>query len=269
MPDTGGVVVLMAIMIVLLRNSLEITMTKHLDTKNLRTIITGAGRGIGAAITEEFLKRDHPIVGIDRSWSIHQQGENIISITADISEENFWKNTFLNLLDSFQPNILINNAGIQFEASFLETTTEIFEQTWRTNVATPLFLSQAAVQFWIKHKILGTIVNLSSIHDTIPSGIPSYSSSKAALGMLTKEIALAVSSYGIRAFCVAPGSVDTPLNAKDLDTPEKLKQAKKAIPLGRLCKTSEVARLIYMLVEDCPYLTGSTIILDGGLSLKR
>jgi glucose 1-dehydrogenase len=240
-----------------------------MDNSTLKkVVITGAGSGIGLALAEEFYRHGYKIMCIDKAWSVQHRDENIVRITADVSEDVFWRNTFPNLITSFQPNILINNAGIQFECSFLETTPEIFDKTWRTNLVAPLFLSQAAVKFWIENEISGLIINLSSIHETIPSGIPSYSTSKAALGMLTKEIALAVASHGVRAFCIAPGSVDTPLNVKDLDTPEKRKIAENSIPVGRLCEASEVARLIYILAENCFYLTGTTIVLDGGLSIS-
>jgi NAD(P)-dependent dehydrogenase (short-subunit alcohol dehydrogenase family) len=234
-----------------------------------KAIVTGAAQGIGSAIVENFVDKGYQVLAIDKNWLVQPQQENIILVTADISEKNFWDKDFPDLLTSFRPNILINNAGCQFQSSFLETTPEILEKTWLTNLAAPMFLSQATVRFWIEHQIPGIIVNISSIHEIIPSNIPSYSTTKAALAMLTKEIALVAAPYGIRVLGIAPGSVDTPLNAKYLDTPEKRSKAERSIPLGRLCQPAEVAHLIYIVIENCPYLTGTTINLDGGLSLKK
>lgn len=242
---------------------------KKTKVNKLRLIVTGAGRGIGAAIVDKFSNQENSILAVDRLWTTQHSAENIALLTGDLSQETFWMEIFPKTLISFQPNILINNAGCQFQDSFLETTPKILDTTWRTNLAAPLFLSQSAIRFWIENQIPGIIINISSIHETIPFGIPSYSISKAALGMLTKELALIGATFGIRAFCVAPGSVDTPMNAQDLDTPEKRENAAAAIPLNRLCQASEVADLIYVLVKHCPYITGTTITIDGGLSLKN
>lgn len=113
-----------------------------------------------------------------------------------------------------------------------------------------------------------SIVNVTSIHTEIIRDIVHYSSSKSAIKMISKELAYQLASCNIRVNCVEPGSIDTPLLRKDLNNNELINEAAMNIPMKRHGKPDEVADLILFLISDhAKYITGESIVIDGGLSL--
>lgn len=111
-------------------------------------------------------------------------------------------------------------------------------------------------------------MNITSIHTEIIRDIVHYSSAKASMKMITKEFAYKLSSYGIRVNSIEPGSIDTPLLRRDLNSKELIEEASSQIPMKRHGLAEEVADLILFLISDkAKYITGSSIVIDGGLSL--
>jgi len=165
-------------------------------------------------------------------------------------------------------NHLVNNAGYQEDSDVLNLDLSQWQELFKVNLEACLLLSQHVAKEMIKNKIEGSIVNITSIHSQIIRGMAHYSSSKAALEMLTKELAYKLAKYNIRVNAVAPGSVDTPLLRKNLNTDWLLKQAASHVPLKRLGTPEDVANIVEFLISDkSKYITGATIIVDGGLSL--
>jgi NAD(P)-dependent dehydrogenase (short-subunit alcohol dehydrogenase family) len=165
------------------------------------------------------------------------------------------------LLEPFTTiDVLVNNAGLSTAKPFLELTQEDFDITFAVDVRASFLLAQEAARSHMPNG--GSIINITSVHEHIPRpGFAVYAAAKAALGMLSKALALELAEQNIRVNSVAPGVIATPRNeadAKELD-PE--------VPLGRPGKPEEVAALVAWLASDeAAYATGQSYILDGGMT---
>jgi NAD(P)-dependent dehydrogenase (short-subunit alcohol dehydrogenase family) len=114
----------------------------------------------------------------------------------------------------------------------------------------------------------GVILGISSVHEEIAwSGYSAYTASKAAMGMMTKTLAQEAAPHGIRVLSLAPGAIKTPINRSVWESPKMLKDLLKKIPLHRMGKPEEIARMVVVLVSDVSdYVTGRTIFVDGGMT---
>ena len=132
------------------------------------------------------------------------------------------------------------------------------------------FCAQAAAREMIKRKTAGRIVNISSVHEDLamPRNAP-YCCAKCGLRMLTRTIALELAPYHITVNNIAPGAVNTPIDADVLADPQKKEALFNEIPLHRMGEPDEVAKLALYLASDVSeYVTGSTFVIDGGLSIN-
>ena len=164
-------------------------------------------------------------------------------------------------------DVLVNNAGIEKQTPFLEVTEQDWDTIIAVNLKGPFLCTQAAAREMAKRKEHGTIINISSVHEDLPfPGYASYCASKGGLRMLCRDLALELAPYNINIVNVAPGAIATPINKGTLDDPEKLTALKREIPLGRVGTPEEVACLVaYLASDEAAYITGTTIVIDGGL----
>lgn len=165
-------------------------------------------------------------------------------------------------------DILVNNAGIEKHADFWEVTEQDFEAVMNINFKGVFF----ATQFFVKHQMQtgkrnGRIINISSIHEELAfPHFTSYCASKGALKMMTRNLSVELGSLGITINNVAPGAIETPINKALLNDPSKLEPLLKNIPLGYLGQPKDVASVVAFLAsDDARYITGSTLVVDGGL----
>jgi glucose 1-dehydrogenase len=164
-------------------------------------------------------------------------------------------------------DLLVNNAGIESQAPTLEMSLEVWEAVLRTNL-TGAFLCLREAGRLMAAERRGVIVNISSVHEFIPwPGYAHYCASKGGLKMLTQTVAREWAPLGIRVLAIAPGAIATPINSGLLDDPEALRQVEAEIPLGRLGQPEEIAAaVVWAASEEAAYLTGATLVVDGGLS---
>lgn len=165
-------------------------------------------------------------------------------------------------------DILVNNAGIEKHAPFWEVTEKDYDAVLNVNPKGVFFATQAVVKHLMETERPGKIINISSVHEdlTFPN-FAAYCASKGGMKMLTRNLAVELAPYGITINNVAPGAIETPINTKLLNDPEKLGALLKNIPLGRLGQPSDVSGLVAFLAsEDASYITGSTFFVDGGLT---
>ena len=236
-------------------------------------LITGASRGLGAAIAEVFAKNNHNIIlnynnseneAIKLKEKLEQYNAEVLLIKADITDEKEIKNMIEESIKRFKKiDTLINNAGIAIDMEFEQKTKENFIKTLDTNLIGPFLVSKYAGEYMLKEK-KGNIINISSTNgiDTYYEYSLDYDASKAALISLTHNLALHYAPY-IRVNCVAPGWINTEMN-KNLDEEYK-KEEENKILLKRFAEPNEIANVVYFLsTEESKYINNEVIRVDGG-----
>jgi NAD(P)-dependent dehydrogenase (short-subunit alcohol dehydrogenase family) len=228
--------------------------------------VTGASRGIGAAIARELLARGF-VVG-----SLTRKGigpDDTIGVQCDVTDETSVKHALTSLYQQTKRiDGLVNNAGIHLDGKSAELKSTVYDDVMSTNARSVFIACREAYPYLAKSG--GTIVNIGSFFDKL--GVKrnlAYCASKAAVGAITRCLAVEWASKGIRVLNVAPGYVETELNAEAMKGPLR-PFLESRVPTGGPGKADDVARLVAALfVESNPFLTGETIYLDGGQGMAH
>jgi glucose 1-dehydrogenase len=240
-------------------------------------IVTGSSSGIGQSIAIRLASEgasivvdyhSHPEGANDTKAKIEAAGSKGITVQADVSKLT----DVQNLVDQAYAqlggcDILVNNAGVEKNAPFIEVTEADYDMVLNTNLKGAFFLTQAFVRKLIELKKPGRVINISSVHeDMVFPNFASYCAAKGGMRMLMRDLAMELGPVGITVNNVAPGAINTPINASLLANKPKLDALLNNIPLGRLGTPDEVAALVAFLASDeAAYTTGSTYVVDGGL----
>lgn len=241
--------------------------------ENKTILITGASSGIGKATAIECSKLGAKCIITARNEERLSQtftkleGEGHTKLIADLSSDDNIEKIVENC-----PQIdgLVNNAGISRPLPVNFVTREKIDQIFPTNLEGPILLFSRL----LKTKKLGkgsSSVFTSSINGVWGGGKAEclYSASKAALSGFVKSAALDLAPKGIRVNCVCPGMVETGILSDGAITPEQLAENAKGYPVGRHGKPEEVAwAIIYLLSDAAGFVTGSNLVIDGGISIK-
>ena len=256
--------------------------------KNKIAIVTGSSEGIGKSIAVAFAKSGDYSGIVINSRKINEAQRtaneiknydasnniNTIAIQADISIESECVNLIEKTIEHFgRIDVLVNNAGIQKEITIEETTLDDWYKIIAVDLTGPFVCSREAIKHMEKQQNPPSggycIINISSVHQTIPKPhfVP-YATSKAGIEMMTKTMALELAKKNIRANLVAPGAIDTDMNKTLRDNKEVLEKVLKQIPIDRIGNPEEVANVVEFLAsEKASYITGTTIYVDGGMTL--
>ena len=271
-------------------------------------VVTGSSRGIGKAIAKEFAKNNYSILlnARDEKELIETVEEirNEISdpnkvayLTGDISEEKTCISLIEEAIKRFgRINILVNNAGISGPS---QRTNNITSRDWDyvigVNLRGTFLCTREALKYMttsssnnssISNNNINdvnsnnksynydsnfSIINISSVHESIPMPYSApYAASKGGMEMLTKNIALEVAEKGIRINGIAPGAINTSMNKDIMEDPQKKKQEEEKIPMRRIGEPEEIAKVAFFLAStDASYITGTTVYVDGGLTLSQ
>lgn len=236
-------------------------------------LITGASRGLGAAIAKVFAKNNHNIIlnynnskerALELTQELKQYNVEVLPVKADMTNEDGIKEMVSISIKKFKKiDVLVNNAGIAIDTTFEDKTKENFIKTIDTNLIGPFLLSKYVGEYMLKEK-QGSIINISSnagLESYYPEGLD-YDASKAGLISLTHNLAVKYAPY-IRVNCIAPGWINTEMN-KELDE-EYIKEEESKILLNRFAEPEEIAKVVYFLsTEDAKYINNETIRVDGG-----
>ena len=246
------------------------------ETNMKVAIVTGASRGIGRACALR-LAEDGMTVVVNYSHSeaaaaevveaIKAAGGDALAVRADVSNPADVKEMFKTVWKTYgQIDVLVNNAGIVRDEYLLMLTEENLDACLDLNIKGYLYCAQQAVLKMFRKKS-GVIINMSSVSSKMAlAGQTVYSATKGAVNSMTQTMAKELAPYGIRVNAVAPGFIATEMI--DALPEDKRAQYLTEIPLGRFGTVEDVAAIVSMLAsDDASYLTGQTLVLDGGLSL--
>ena len=229
-------------------------------------LISGASRGIGAAIAIHLASLGYKVIGTARSeFKFDKPSDNLIPLKLDITCRESIKDCAAKLKEqNLLPDILINNAGITSDQLFLRMKDDEWDNVLATNLTGTFNLTKAFIKNMIKNRY-GRIIKISSISGLMGNpGQVNYSSAKAGLSGFTKSLAKEVGSRNITVNSVAPGFIETDMTSF-LDEDSK-NTIIKDIPLNRLGSPEDVSELVAFLAGDeSQYITGQTISIDGGL----
>ncbi len=242
--------------------------------ENKVAVVTGAGRGIGAAIALTLAKEGAKVVvNYSRSaeaaeavvTQIRAAGGEAVTLQANVGVMSEAEALLKTANEMFgRVDILVNNAGITRDKLILRMTEEDWDAVLDTNLKGAFLCCKTAAALMVKQKS-GVIVNVGSVIGKAGgAGQVNYSASKAGLVGLTKSLAKELGSRNVRVNAVAPGFIETEMT--EVLKPEYRDAILKQIPLGRLGASEDVARVVaFLCSEDAAYIQGEVISIDGGL----
>lgn len=241
-------------------------------------LVTGSSQGIGRGIATRFAQEGADVViNYNRTpggaqevlREVEAAGRRGLVVQADMGKLDDIRKLIATAVAHFgHLDILVNNAGVETHAPFWEVTEEDYDRVLDINLKGVFFTTQAMVQHLMRTKRAGRIVNVSSVHEELPfPNFTPYCASKGGLKMFTRNLAVELGPLGITINSIAPGAIETPINAKLLNDPKKLNSLLGQIPLARLGKPKDVAGVaVFLASDDADYVTGSTYYVDGGLT---
>ncbi|PKO64508.1 MAG: 3-oxoacyl-ACP reductase [Betaproteobacteria bacterium HGW-Betaproteobacteria-16] len=245
---------------------------------NKIAIVTGAGSGFGAAIARAYIKENAKViladVNLEAARGIAAElGDNASAVACDVTQFDQVQAMVRHCVERFGvPSIVVNNAGTTHRnQSMLEVDEETFDRVFAVNVKSIYHMTRAVVPL-MREKKDGVIINVGSVGGIRPRpGLTWYNSSKGAVKVMTKSMAIELAPDGIRVNLISPVMAPTGL-LKDFmgvaDTAENRARFVSTIPLGRMCDPVDVANTATFLAsEDARFLTGIEMPVDGGRSI--
>jgi len=236
-------------------------------------VVTGASRGIGAAIAARFARSGwHTVLNYHRSREralqleaeLRAEGCSVLAVPGDVSVEADADRLIDTAAEHFgRLDCLVNNAGVALDALLTDTALEDWDRLFAVNATGTFLCSRAALRHMVRRKS-GSIVNISSMWGQVGASCEAaYSASKAAVIGLTRALAKEVGPSDVRVNCIAPGVIDTEMNGAL--TAEDLESLRQETPLLRIGTPGDIAETALFLAEDkSSFLTGQVLGVNGG-----
>jgi NAD(P)-dependent dehydrogenase (short-subunit alcohol dehydrogenase family) len=242
-------------------------------------IVTGAASGIGRAVAIRFAAEGARVVTLDRDAkglaSLRRDTESITPFSCDVTDHQALQNVVQQVMDLYQRiDVLINNAGFSYYKLHVDSTLEEWRSTLAINVEAMYVLAKLVAPIMIRARY-GRIVNIASTQAIAAEReISAYAASKGAVAAWTRALAVELAEHEILVNAVAPGCIHTPMcyiNGVDMTEAPDFQEwyvRRRKIPLGRPGRAEELASAILFLSGDqCTYMTGHTLVVDGGLTI--
>lgn len=248
-------------------------MSQTQTLQNQIALVTGASRGIGAAIAQELGKQGATVIGTATSAggadninaSLQAAGIKGMGLALDVNDASQIDAVLKQIAASYgDVSILVNNAGITKDTLLMRMSDEDWNAVINTNLTSVFRMSQAVLRPMMKART-GRIISISSVVGHMGNaGQTNYAAAKAGMTGFTKSLAAEVGSRNVTVNCVAPGFIETDMTA---ELPEAIKtKMLERVPLGRLGNVNEIAATVAFLASpNAAYITGETIHVNGGM----
>ena len=240
-------------------------------------LVTGASRGIGAAIAQAFAAQGATHIAINHLddtanadetvQALHEAGSTALAIDADVADATQVKAMVEEVIDHFgQIDVLACNAGICPFYDFLDLPEDVWDRTLDVNLKGVFLTSQAVARHMVERGAGGRIVATSSISSLVGGQEQAhYCASKAGINLLIKSMALSLAPHGITCNAVLPGTVETDINSAALQDTSLRTRLELGTPMGRLGQPSDIAgAVVYLASPAASWTTGTLLIVDGG-----
>lgn len=248
---------------------------------NKVAIITGSDSGIGRAIAEALGEEGAKVIityhsdeDSAKATSEYLTSQNVVHTTyqLDVSDEKSVNKIFEKVVDEYgQIDILVNNAGVNgSNIKVVDMDNETFDTCIKTNLYGPFYCTRKYLRLRKATQKGGKIINVSSIHEeVVTAGNSDYNASKGGLKNFSRSLALELAQEQIQVNNIAPGMILTSMNQEAMDDKKVKKEKEQHIPMKRAGETKDIkAAAIFLASADSDYVTGSTITIDGGLSIN-
>jgi len=241
-------------------------------------LVTGAGRGIGAAVAVELARAGADVVvnyqrseqaARDVASRIEGLGRRATTVQANVAAKPDVDRMFDQVESAWGPiDVLVNNAGIEQRWPARDCDEAAYDLIMDTNLKGAFFCAQRALE-GMKPKGWGRVINISSVHELTPTGFCAvYAMSKGGMALMMRELALEYSRFGITVNNIAPGAIRTDINREVLADPDYEAKVVAKIPAGFIGRPEDVSGLVVFLASEAArYITGASLFIDGGLSL--
>jgi glucose 1-dehydrogenase len=251
-------------------------------------IITGASSGIGAGVAKALSAAgavvvvNYPVAQVKPAAeavlaAVVASGGSGMTAMCDVSKETEVQKMFSDTVQRYGTvDILINNAGLQKDAPFEDMTLDQWNFVLGVNLTGQFLCAREAIREFLRRGIdtsrstaAGKIIHMSSVHEVIPwAGHANYAASKGGIMLLMKTLAQEFAHKKIRINSICPGAIQTPINRQAWETPEALDKLLTLIPYKRIGQPEDIGKVaVWLCSDDSDYINGSSIFVDGGMTL--